>query len=119
MNSPQTQSYKKNNRACNLNREATRLRVARWREKNREEAREQNRKNARKHAKENYHKIRARWSVKNAIKRGRVERGICQICGAEGAEAHHSNYSDPLKIEWFCKTHHEAWHRLFLAEGQK
>ena len=41
------------------------------------------------------------------IKRGKVTRGPCAICGTvENIEAHHANYSKPLEVVWLCRGHH-------------
>lgn len=48
-----------------------------------------------------YHK-----SVKNLIP------GVCKICGSEKRiEAHHPDYSQPLKVEWLCFKCHRELHK--------
>ena len=48
-----------------------------------------------------YHK-----SVKNLIP------GVCKICGTDkGIEAHHPDYSQPLKVEWLCFKCHRELHK--------
>lgn len=72
-------------------------------------------------SKDNYHykkiqkerfpqKIKAREIVCDAIRNGRITRGICVVCGNDKPEAHHENYDDPLKIIWLCKKHHREYH---------
>ena len=56
-----------------------------------------------------WQKIRARWRLQNAIRRGRLERLPCEVCGAK-AQAHHDDYSKPLDVRWLCKLHHEQVH---------
>ena len=80
-------------------------------------AREKNAARQRKFKENNRLKKQAHWNVRNQIKRGHWVREKCAICGAFPAHAHHSDYSKPLDVDWLCKMHHEAWHRLFLAEG--
>lgn len=60
---------------------------------------------------------RARKALNNAITLGKIERMPCKICGAKG-EAHHSSYDESqwLNVEWLCRIHHRAWHRLFLVD---
>lgn len=56
-------------------------------------------------------KFRARYAVSNAIRDGRLERGVCEICGAaERVEAHHDDYSTPLDVRWLCSRHHSLVH---------
>lgn len=52
----------------------------------------------------------ARIMVKQAIKRGKMTRQPCSVCGAEFAEAHHEDYTQPLEVVWLCPTHHRARH---------
>lgn len=58
--------------------------------------------------KKNPNKARARAVVLQALERGSLKRGHCH-CGALG-EAHHEDYSKPLKITWLCVRHHKALH---------
>lgn len=53
----------------------------------------------------------ARGKVAQAIKMGRLKPAeFCEKCGAKPAEAHHENYSKPLKLKWFCRKCHMALH---------
>ncbi len=58
-------------------------------------------------------KHRARYLVKQEISRGtNVRPEQCQNCGRIAAvQAHHSDYNDPLKIEWLCSRCHGLRHR--------
>lgn len=40
---------------------------------------------------------------------GRITPQPCH-CGAP-AEMHHTDYDQPLKVEWLCREHHLALHR--------
>lgn len=51
-------------------------------------------------------KDRARWTILNAIRRGKVERKPCSICNASVSEAHHHDYSKPLDVIWLCFSCH-------------
>jgi hypothetical protein len=66
-------------------------------------------------------KIKAMDYVKNALKRGRIERRPCRICKAtKTMHAHHDDYSKPLDVEWLCQTDHIFWHKLLNEwEAQK
>ncbi len=54
-------------------------------------------------------KVMAHRKVFNAIRNGTLKRKSCKICGMK-AHAHHEDYSNPLKIEWLCPTHHGKRH---------
>lgn len=62
-------------------------------------------------------KLKAQSLVNQAIRRGELIRQSCVCCGKENAEAHHSDYTKPLDVQWLCKKHHVAWHKLFIPEG--
>lgn len=53
----------------------------------------------------------AHKAVQTAVARGKLVRGNCEVCGAASAHAHHEDYSRPLDVRWFCKTHHEQSHK--------
>lgn len=52
----------------------------------------------------------AHLAVKRAIARGVMQRKPCEVCAATPAEAHHSDYSKPLEVQWLCTTHHNERH---------
>ena len=56
---------------------------------------------------------KAQAKVNNSIKLGKITRQPCEICGAEEAEAHHSDYHEEkwLDVQWLCKKHHLEWHK--------
>ncbi len=56
-------------------------------------------------------KAKAHKTVENHLKAGTLQRGPCEQCGVEKAEAHHDDYSQPLKVRWLCRKHHLDWHR--------
>ena len=55
---------------------------------------------------------KARQAVYRAVDRGELSRpSDCPICGKkEKVEAHHLDYTDPLKISWCCRTCHRKNH---------
>lgn len=66
----------------------------------------------RRHDKDRYLKIQAREKVRGAIRRGRLERKDCEVCGTnENVHAHHEDYSKPFDIVWLCATHHREVHK--------
>lgn len=44
------------------------------------------------------------------IRRGRLNREPCSVCGVEPAQAHHPDYSQPRLVVWLCKQHHREHH---------
>ena len=56
-------------------------------------------------------RLKATQKVYQAVKRGKLVRQPCEVCGAEKVEAHHPDYSKPLDVMWLCRKHHADWHR--------
>lgn len=56
-------------------------------------------------------KRKAHVWVGNAIRDGRLIRGVCETCGAEKVQAHHDNYDKPFEVRWFCRSCHVAHHK--------
>jgi hypothetical protein len=63
-----------------------------------------------------------------AIRKGRLVRRPCEVCGAQrtgkvrSVYAHHADYNDPLKVQWLCGRHHMRLHhkpRFFLTYREK
>lgn len=57
-------------------------------------------------------KQRARLAVTAAIQQGKLIRPTeCPNCGSQiRIQAHHSDYSKPLEIEWLCEQCHQNLH---------
>lgn len=51
-------------------------------------------------------RYKARNTLNNAIRDGKITRQPCAICGSVPAQAHHEDYTQPLTVEWLCRTHH-------------
>jgi len=43
------------------------------------------------------------------LRRGRLKRRPCEVCGRR-AEMHHEDYSRPLDVRWRCRRHHLEQH---------
>lgn len=84
------------------------LAMREWVEKNRERSNEIKKA----WAARNYKKRQAQWAVNNAIRDGRMERGVCEVCG-DNAQAHHHDYERPLDVQWLCSAHHGERHRTY------
>lgn len=52
----------------------------------------------------------ARWTVRNAIRDGRLIKQPCKRCGNPKSQAHHKDYSKPLNVVWLCQRHHNEVH---------
>ena len=105
--------------------EAARAQGKRWYWSHLETARQRSREQARKHrdkyrarmaaynrryAADHPEILSARWAVKDAIRRGDLFRSPCEVCGEDRVDAHHEDYSKPLKVRWLCKEHHATIH---------
>ena len=53
--------------------------------------------------------------VWRAVQRGDLVREPCIICGEPKSEAHHFNYDKKLKVIFFCRKHHQMYHRKELT----
>jgi hypothetical protein len=49
------------------------------------------------------------------LKRGKLTRQPCEVCGAV-AQMHHDDYSKPLEVRWLCRGHHLEHHRAEARE---
>ena len=54
--------------------------------------------------------VRVYRTIQRLIKAGIILRQPCEICGTENGNAHHPDYSQPLKIVWLCQKHHAEIH---------
>lgn len=44
------------------------------------------------------------------LRRGKVEKKPCEICGSLKVQGHHEDYSKPLEVRWLCSKHHQELH---------
>jgi hypothetical protein len=61
----------------------------------------------------NPEKQHARTVLNNAVRDGKLVRGLCERAGESCAGAvhgHHDDYSQPLKVRWLCDKHHKDVH---------
>ena len=62
-----------------------------------------------KHEKKYPKRAAARSKLKYWVKTGKLTRGACKICGTDKSiEAHHTDYSKSLEVEWYCSLHHKV-----------
>lgn len=60
-------------------------------------------------------KYQARYTLRNAIKMGKIKPANCEIgvdCTGR-MEAHHPDYSKPLEVRWLCQKHHKIGHHKY------
>lgn len=90
-----------------------------WREYNKKHKAEKQER-VKKYKEKYPEKIKARYTLNNALKRGELERKPCEICGGK-AEAHHDNYDEPLAVKWLCPKCHAKYHKSmgFTAKPYK
>lgn len=70
----------------------------------------------RRYIRKNPKKRAAHVLVGNAIRDGKLLKGVCSVCGDKRVQAHHCDYDKPLEVLWLCPKHHEAWHKKY-GEG--
>ncbi len=64
-------------------------------------------------------RIEAGLLLRQAIKKGKVIRGKCALCGEERVDGHHPNYSKPLIVIWLCHKHHKQLHAGIIKVAEK
>lgn len=58
-------------------------------------------------------KIYARWTVYDAVRKGKLVRQPCRGCGVADVQAHHHDYAKPLEVEWLCVACHSKEHMKY------
>ena len=86
------------------------IRVRVKNKKNRKKYPEHNKKRTVEYANKYPERIKAVNAVNHAIRDGKMKRGSCAICGKDGTQGHHHDYSKPLDIVWLCRSHHILLH---------
>ncbi len=54
---------------------------------------------------------RARSYANVYLRRGKLSRQPCEVCGSGDSQMHHPDYSKPLEVVWLCREHHLDEHR--------
>lgn len=44
------------------------------------------------------------------LRKKKVKKEPCVICGEPEVEAHHNDYGKPLEVVWYCRKHHLGHH---------
>jgi len=61
----------------------------------------------------------AQYKVHQAIIKGSIKKGVCEICSSSKSEAHHKDYTKPLDIQWLCRKHHVEADKIRRIVGEK
>lgn len=65
-------------------------------------------------------KANTREKTLSAIRRGKIIRKNCDVCGREdNVQAHHDNYDNHLDIRWLCRIHHGEYHSEMRKKNLK
>jgi len=58
-------------------------------------------------------KYKAHYLLTNAVRDGRLKKGVCEKCGRKDTHGHHNDYSKPLDVRWLCPPCHAKEHPKF------
>ena len=66
---------------------------------------------ARAYRERNKEKTKAQNLLNYAIRTGKIDRGVCEMCGTpDRVHAHHHDYSKPYDVRWLCFSCHKKSH---------
>lgn len=55
-------------------------------------------------------KANARSYANVYLRRGKLDRKPCEVCGDTKVQMHHEDYDKPLQVRWLCKNCHLTEH---------
>jgi len=87
-------------------------RTKKWASKNKDRTRLA----AKRYMKKNPELSRIYAAVHYNVKAGKLKKTNCQLCGNSKVQAHHEDYSKPLKVIWLCRKCHKFIHRRYNAD---
>lgn len=58
----------------------------------------------------------AHKAIKDGLRDGSILKDVCQVCGSEHVQGHHTDYNLPTEVMWLCSEHHMMWHSEY-GEG--
>jgi hypothetical protein len=70
------------------------------------------------HKRANPDRASARLNVYKMVRKGRMERQPCIVCGNPESQAHHEDYAKPLDVVWLCRFHHLHRHEALKGKGE-
>jgi hypothetical protein len=44
------------------------------------------------------------------LRRGKIKKADCIVCGSTESQMHHKDYTKPLEIDWMCRSCHMSIH---------
>ncbi len=53
---------------------------------------------------------KCRYTLQNALRRGKLHKYPCAVCENTRVNAHHKDYTKPLEVIWLCPQHHKDVH---------
>lgn len=56
-------------------------------------------------------KANARSFLHTYVSRGKIKKGLCEVCQSPQVHGHHDDYTKPLQVRWLCKEHHLQLHK--------
>ena len=62
----------------------------------------------------------ARRKTNELIRKGKLKRKPCVVCGDKNVLPHHEDYNNPFQIIWMCEKHHKEYHdgKISLFNGK-
>jgi len=69
--------------------------------------------------KRNRRKDCANFLAQEALRKGKIQKKPCCVCGSENVQAHHENYDFPLDVVWYCPQHHADRHSEIRKNERK
>ncbi len=52
----------------------------------------------------------ARRKSNELVKKGKIKKESCVVCGDTNTLIHHEDYDNPFRIIWLCEFHHKEYH---------
>ena len=88
--------------------------AVKWKNKYPDRSKEIFRKSSKKYISSNPEKAAAHNALRCAVRRGKVTKWPCQICGNEKSHGHHSSYDEFMwfAVTWLCAKHHKEAHAV-------
>lgn len=68
---------------------------------------------------ENRIKHKARIKLQYHVRKGKIKRQPCKICGDRKVHGHHDDYNKPLEVRWLCPYHHHEHHEIERQKKRK
>lgn len=58
-------------------------------------------------------KVNAQSCIYRALKKNKIFKLPCELCGESKVEAHHEDYKHPLIVIWLCRQCHSKIHTFY------